>query len=63
MTASRLLKRVDQSVEPCDNFYQFACGGWINQSVNLKYDSWNTLYETQRTAHDQIVQAMHKSRH
>ncbi|CAE48845.1 Neprilysin [Caenorhabditis elegans] len=60
MTASRLLKRVDQSVEPCDNFYQFACGGWINQSVNLKYDSWNTLYETQRTAHDQIVQAMHK---
>uniref|UniRef100_A0A8R1E4N7 Endothelin-converting enzyme 1 n=1 Tax=Caenorhabditis japonica TaxID=281687 RepID=A0A8R1E4N7_CAEJA len=60
MTAARLLKRVDMSVSPCDNFYQFACGGWINQSVNLNFDSWNTLYETQRTAHDQIVQAMHK---
>lgn len=60
MTASRLLKRMDSSVEPCDNFYQYACGGWTNESVNLKYDAWNSLYEAQRNSHDQIVQAMTK---
>lgn len=29
MTASRVLRSVDLSVDPCDNFYDFACGGWI----------------------------------
>ncbi|CAB3404798.1 unnamed protein product [Caenorhabditis bovis] len=55
MTASRLLSRADQSITPCDDFYQYACGNWINQSVNILYASWNSLYETQMKAHDKIV--------
>ncbi|XP_069947190.1 neprilysin-1-like isoform X3 [Cherax quadricarinatus] len=29
--ATRILESLDLSVNPCDNFYEFACGGWINK--------------------------------
>ncbi|XP_024910669.1 neprilysin isoform X2 [Cynoglossus semilaevis] len=31
--ASRLLENMDMSVEPCDNFYQYACGGWLKKNI------------------------------
>lgn len=29
--SERIATNLDQSVEPCDDFYEFACGGWINK--------------------------------
>ena len=29
IAAARVIKSVDLSVDPCENFYDFACGGWI----------------------------------
>ena len=29
ISAARVIKSVDCSVDPCGNFYDFACGGWI----------------------------------
>ncbi|PIO59179.1 hypothetical protein TELCIR_19366, partial [Teladorsagia circumcincta] len=60
LTAARLLSKMDPSVDPCVDFYDYACGQWINNSVNLNYPSWNVLYETNMRAHDKIVHAMLK---
>ena len=31
--ASELIKSIDESVDPCTNFYQFACGNYIKDTV------------------------------
>ncbi|XP_071042056.1 endothelin-converting enzyme 2 [Parasteatoda tepidariorum] len=31
--ASRMIEKMDPSVEPCDNFYQFACGNYLTRNT------------------------------
>ncbi|XP_063227770.1 neprilysin-4-like [Bacillus rossius redtenbacheri] len=40
--ASRIQDFVDESASPCDDFYKFACGGWINRtSVPGSQSAWD----------------------
>ncbi|XP_072047613.1 endothelin-converting enzyme homolog [Amphiura filiformis] len=33
ITAGKLLQNMNTDADPCDNFYEFACGGWIKKTV------------------------------
>ncbi|KAE9411806.1 hypothetical protein Angca_007964, partial [Angiostrongylus cantonensis] len=43
LTAAHVLSKMDPTIDPCVDFYNYACGKWINNSVNLNYPSWNVL--------------------
>ena len=32
-TAADLLDKLDQTANPCDDFYQFACGGYVEKTI------------------------------
>ena len=37
-TAADLASRMDTTVDPCEDFYQFACGGYIKNVSDNDYD-------------------------
>ena len=50
--ASTVLTNMDPSVDPCDDFYNYSCGGWVARNVVPSgYGSWGVFQElaTQNT--------------
>jgi len=33
--SDRIITKMNFSVDPCDDFYSFACGGWINKNLEI----------------------------
>ncbi|CAG9791721.1 unnamed protein product [Diatraea saccharalis] len=43
-TASRMIESLNKDVDPCTDFYEFACGGWIKKNPVPEWaSSWDQL--------------------
>uniref|UniRef100_A0A8C5RQ17 Neprilysin n=1 Tax=Laticauda laticaudata TaxID=8630 RepID=A0A8C5RQ17_LATLA len=47
MTAARMIENMDTAAEPCNNFYQYACGGWLKKHIipetSSRYSNFDIL--------------------
>ncbi|NXL33510.1 NEP protein, partial [Glaucidium brasilianum] len=47
ITAARILENMDTTAEPCHDFYQYACGGWLKRNVipetSSRYSNFDIL--------------------
>uniref|UniRef100_A0A8C7QIA6 Membrane metallo-endopeptidase-like 1 n=1 Tax=Oncorhynchus mykiss TaxID=8022 RepID=A0A8C7QIA6_ONCMY len=47
-SAARLLQNMDATVEACQNFYQYACGGWLERHVIPETSSRHSVFDILR---------------
>ncbi|NXI43417.1 NEP protein, partial [Galbula dea] len=47
ISAARILENMDPTAEPCQDFYQYACGGWLQRNVipetSFRYSNFDIL--------------------
>ncbi|XP_020297906.1 membrane metallo-endopeptidase-like 1 isoform X2 [Pseudomyrmex gracilis] len=60
--ALEILSTFDRSVDPCDNFYKFACGGWLqNNRSNTSFPVINFLTMLKQKLHNQLREILNAS--
>uniref|UniRef100_A0A670ILA4 Membrane metalloendopeptidase like 1 n=1 Tax=Podarcis muralis TaxID=64176 RepID=A0A670ILA4_PODMU len=48
LEAARIIQNMDPTAEPCQNFYQYACGGWLSRHVIPETSSRYNIFDTLR---------------
>lgn len=60
LAAARLLQNMDKSVKPCDNFYQYACGGWLERHVIPETSSRHSVFDILRDKLEIVLKGQHR---
>eukprot|EP00095_Tigriopus_kingsejongensis_P009783 maker-scaffold1250_size52830-snap-gene-0.9 protein:Tk09783 transcript:maker-scaffold1250_size52830-snap-gene-0.9-mRNA-1 annotation:"membrane metallo-endopeptidase-like 1-like" len=61
IAAAHIIESMDETADPCEDFFQFSCGGWIEDNVIPESKSkWGKFYEL-REAVDQAVREIVES--
>ncbi|XP_058530407.1 membrane metallo-endopeptidase-like 1 [Ochotona princeps] len=58
MAAARILQNMDPSKEPCDDFYQYACGGWLRRHVIPETNSRYSVFDILRDELEVILKGV-----
>lgn len=47
--ASKILEALDRETDPCKDFYQYSCGGWIKRNPlpdgRSKWSTFNSIWD------------------
>ncbi|KAL9970073.1 hypothetical protein ACROYT_G022395 [Oculina patagonica] len=58
LASSNILRTVDQNVDPCDDFFLHACGGWLkNNPIPTNEPLWNQVLIL-KTKNDQLLKTL-----
>ncbi|XP_077747658.1 membrane metallo-endopeptidase-like 1 isoform X11 [Canis aureus] len=58
IAASRILQNMDPSREPCEDFYQYACGGWLRRHVIPETNSRYSVFDILRDELEVILKGV-----
>lgn len=57
--AGRITSYMDPSVNPCDNFYKYSCGGWEEENVLPEgLGRWGTFEQLSKSNYQFLIKAM-----
>uniref|UniRef100_H2ZJ06 Peptidase M13 C-terminal domain-containing protein n=1 Tax=Ciona savignyi TaxID=51511 RepID=H2ZJ06_CIOSA len=54
-TAAKILSRMDQSVNPCQDFYTYSCGGWLSKNYISPNKIEYSMASKMRERNDRII--------
>uniref|UniRef100_A0A4W3GW90 Membrane metalloendopeptidase like 1 n=1 Tax=Callorhinchus milii TaxID=7868 RepID=A0A4W3GW90_CALMI len=47
-SAARIIQNMDSSAQPCEDFYRYACGGWLNRNIIPETSSRYSIFDILR---------------
>ena len=60
--AANIIENMDITADPCDDFYRFACGGWMDNNVIPDgRNKWGRFYELRGAVDDALKGFLHYS--